>query len=91
MTPELKARWIKALRSGRYKQCKMVTQDGNGHNCCLGVLGRIIHQKNLINNLSTTPLPDKILNWSIQTTLCNQNDNGRSFKEIADYIEHYVN
>lgn len=37
MNPEIKARWIEALRSGEYPQCRgsLKTQDGY---CCLGVL-----------------------------------------------------
>lgn len=44
MKPEMKTRWIEALRSGEYQQCqkglKMV--NGNPTYCCLGVLTEIV-------------------------------------------------
>lgn len=45
MTPELKAKWLTALRSGEYLQARNVLQKGIGEsyegNCCLGVLCRV--------------------------------------------------
>jgi hypothetical protein len=42
MDPELKAKWVKALRSGEYKQARAALIDGDGMGgrsfCCLGVL-----------------------------------------------------
>lgn len=44
MKPELKKRWVKALRSGKYKQGKNYlrrqTPEGDRY-CCLGVLCEI--------------------------------------------------
>lgn len=37
MNPEVKTRWIEALRSGRYKQTRGQLRDDEGF-CCLGVL-----------------------------------------------------
>lgn len=45
MAPELKARWIAALRSGQFKQCdgqlREDLDDGSCAYCCLGVLGEV--------------------------------------------------
>lgn len=38
MTPELKAQWVAALRSGTYKQGRSQLCDSNKLYCCLGVL-----------------------------------------------------
>jgi hypothetical protein len=38
VTPELKQRWLDALRSGKYKQGKGALRTGKDHFCCLGVL-----------------------------------------------------
>lgn len=40
MKKDIKAKWVKALRSGQYKQAKEVLHRGgkNGGFCCLGVL-----------------------------------------------------
>ncbi len=38
MNPEIKKKWVEALRSGKYKQGKKVLRSGNEKFCCLGVL-----------------------------------------------------
>lgn len=38
----LQQRWIKALRSGRYKQGRMYLRTGNEEHCCLGVACRVL-------------------------------------------------
>ncbi len=40
LPPELKAKWLEALRSGKYKQGRDTLCDGTGY-CCLGVLSDI--------------------------------------------------
>ena len=40
MDKKLKAKWVKALRSGRYKQTNGCLKDSRGY-CCLGVLANI--------------------------------------------------
>jgi hypothetical protein len=42
MPKKLKAEWIKALRSGEYKQTKEVLCNNEGGFCCLGVLEHIV-------------------------------------------------
>lgn len=42
MHPELKAKWIEALRSGRYKQGRGGLRDGDNCYCCLGVLADLV-------------------------------------------------
>jgi hypothetical protein len=44
MNPEWKEKWLKALRSGEFKQCKG-TLYSNGAFCCLGVLAEIVHRE----------------------------------------------
>ena len=38
MNKEIKAKWIKALRSGKYRQTRGKLKSRNGAFCCLGVL-----------------------------------------------------
>lgn len=38
MNPEVKAKWIAALRSGEYKQGFYQLRQSDGRSCCLGVL-----------------------------------------------------
>lgn len=38
MNPEIKAKWVAALRSGAYQQATGVLRDEKGGYCCLGVL-----------------------------------------------------
>lgn len=53
MDPEIKTKWLEALRSGRYKQAQRTLSKDADTYCCLGV-------------------------------------DGRTFSEIADYIEEHL-
>lgn len=44
MDKKVKVKWLKALRSGRYKQTRQKLYDGKGY-CCLGVLCRVVGAK----------------------------------------------
>lgn len=85
MDPELKAKWVKALRSGEYEQARetLRTRRPEGHfaYCCLGVLmditGEAHFNYTLIEQLGVR-----------NSTFIKMNDDDRkSFSEIADYIE----
>ncbi len=45
MNPEVKAEWLKALRSGEYKQCRGSLAKHNQGYCCLGVLADVVDKK----------------------------------------------
>lgn len=102
MDPTWKAKWLKALRSGKYSQTNGHLRDGNGH-CCLGVAHDL-----LVNGKAATwddptwsgkeahrgDLLGKqqlaILGFTddTQKTLATLNDDdGATFNEIADWIE----
>ena len=38
MNPQVKAKWLKALRSGEYRQTRCMLRSSNDAFCCLGVL-----------------------------------------------------
>ncbi len=42
MDPNIKAKWVEALRSGEYKQGIGLLRDCDGGFCCLGVLCHVI-------------------------------------------------
>jgi hypothetical protein len=46
MNPEVKAKWIAALRSGKYRQVKETLKKRNGGMCCLGVLCDVYAKEN---------------------------------------------
>jgi hypothetical protein len=48
MNPEIKSRWIEALRSGEYEQTKSNLSDGLGY-CCLGVLCEIAIEDDVVS------------------------------------------
>lgn len=56
MNNELKDKWVKALRSGEYKQGRTYLQQGNRF-CCLGVLCKVLDLPNFVsdygNNIMT--------------------------------------
>ena len=93
MDKKLKAKWVKALRSGKYKQAKYVFLEADGNMSCLGVLADIcgIPRSAMIVNTSLEARgklkPLGVLPIVIRKTLSNKNDDGESFLQIADWIE----
>jgi hypothetical protein len=46
MNPEVKAKWVEALRSGDYSQCKnYLRSEATGGFCCLGVLSDVFQKE----------------------------------------------
>jgi hypothetical protein len=97
-------KWVKALRSGKYKQfkggLKGKTEEGKLGYCCLGVLCRVVGSPTL--SRLGADLPRDIVcekaglsNWNPEVNyldtgrrfLSSLNDEGITFKEIADLIE----
>jgi hypothetical protein len=98
LSASLKARWVAALRSGKFTQgrggLRQEGYEGNVSFCCLGVLCAI-----------SKPVRNKVVNWEddgyikidgdyailpekVQDHLASLNDdNGWGFKRIASYIE----
>lgn len=103
MDKKLKAKWLKALRGGRYRQTRDHLKADGGY-CCLGVLANIQGAKwkweESEDDLCPTIAGQRAFNGGLlfprhagglrkdtMNKLANMNDDGKSFKEIADYIE----
>jgi len=96
MDKTIKAKWIKALRSGRYRQT-MDYLENEGAYCCLGVLCKV--QRKSIEAIQTEDglqeLPRSLqFQWGIpkaaHSQLIKMNDSGKSFAAIADWIEAHL-
>jgi hypothetical protein len=96
ITPEEKAAWVRALRSGKYQQGHgrlRSRSDGTDFFCCLGVLREVVPRiAPLVWNTSALKAgygsTEYIsLSGSLQWVLIEKNDKGVSFNEIANYIE----
>lgn len=99
MTPELKAKWVAALRSGEYKQgqarMKRIHEDDTASYCCLGVLCEITGQVSQNNSFIVGPALHALGIENLdQHHLANLNDGSTvasqpalSFAQIADFIE----
>jgi hypothetical protein len=99
VTPELKAKWVAALRSGQYQQARERMKAADGALCCLGVLcvisgvepielsaGQVMVGDG--NAASYDFVQEQGLVPSVFITL---NDKRKwSFAQIADYIEANV-
>jgi hypothetical protein len=99
MDKELKTKWVKALRSGRYKQGR--TQLHNPKNntyCCLGVLADVAgYVPNKVKRrgeeyLSKTKEEEFGLDYDMQVKLGQMNDGSfgapaYDFKQIAAFIQ----
>lgn len=103
MSPELKEKWVAALRSGKYKQGKKVLRTYENTFCCLGVLcdianpngwepapGSWAYQGNQHDLIGT----DLDYLDRKQSCLANMNDgcgewynNPQTFEQIATWIE----
>lgn len=101
MNKWVKRKWLKALRSGEYQQgTRRLVSISQETYCCLGVLAcemvpEFIRKKNsyemaIDGNYGTIP-DDLATLWELtreeQGALTIKNDNGYSFREIADWIE----
>lgn len=99
MDKKTKTKWLKALRSGKYKQGMESLSQGRGEQktfCCLGVLCDVL-DVDFRSNGAYLPrgLGKKVgLDKEAQEDLANKND-GRcgekalSFKQIANFIEKH--
>jgi len=100
LTKTLKKKWIKALRSGEYRQGvdKLCFK---GEYCCLGVLADItgtLSTKNRFNGddgilvceSGSQESAVEGLSFFQQRVLANKNDLGTDFNKIAGYIEETV-
>jgi hypothetical protein len=113
MKPEVKSKWLEALRSGEYTQTTHSLKSGDKF-CCLGVLCDL-HAKETGEAWQLMPIPKwwkncpefstyfgvqtqppiEVTQWAgfeksgvLYETLIDMNDGqGKSFSEIADYIE----
>jgi len=110
MKKDVAMKWVKALRSGKYKQAKesLQNQNENGY-CCLGVLCKIAEKENIpirYDEQSIYRLFGETLfhqfavqqwselkstegNFNKHRSLVYLNDNGKSFKYIANVIEKH--
>ena len=94
---EFGEKWLAALRSGKYPQSSGYLKRDTGY-CCLGV-GCVINgiEESLLfyKGYPTIGwLPDDTLIYindgqdiHLEATLANMNDSGKTFLEIADWIE----
>jgi hypothetical protein len=99
MKAELKSKWVEALRSGNYEQGRGLLRAEDQY-CCLGVLCEVAGIECTLSESdgvyafdgeSQLPRDDTYnalgLSSKIGENLAYKNDYGRSFSEIADYIE----
>jgi len=89
MNQEVKAKWVEALRSGKYKQGRKTLKHA-GRYCCLGVLCEVAGEpiERFHNNLNN-PFMERVgFPWGQHGVLIEMNDTKKkSFAEIADYVE----
>lgn len=74
--------WIKALRSGKYKQCQCFAINTKGESCAIGVLG-IVACDNPHNGYEVCKKFLKIPYHLV----CSRNDQDQTFSQIADWLE----
>lgn len=113
MRKTLKEKWLKALRSGEYRQGNGHLLDTHGNYCCLGVLACVagVPPEKILErgDLTSIGRNDLLGSWdgneenpedfdkevksthtTVQRKLAAMNDNGRTFRQIASYIEKHI-
>lgn len=101
MDAGLKVEWMKALRSGEYKQGRDCLLNDSGAYCCLGVAAvvagyqinsqhdRILRPDGSSSDLCSSygTLEDFGLSGTARGHLIQMNDSGKTFGDIADWVE----
>ena len=99
MDPEIKAKWLAALRSGERQQASKVLRTKDDRFCCLGVLCDLVApdawdlRGNLYQMSGRRSMPPDYICKKTGVFgheadfLANMNDTGSSFAQIANYIE----
>lgn len=96
LDPEVKSKWLGALRSGEYRQTTgrlMRDCEGGVAHCCLGVLGEVCGITFDPDNgylWEDDDDPEAMLLYATQDKLADMNDDGCSFKVIADWIDEHI-
>lgn len=90
MNPKTKAKWVKALRSGKYKQCTGYMETDKGY-CCLGVLREVAKPRTAasygVTFLQTQNGEYIMLPEYVQRGLASLNDKKVPFEVIAGFIQ----
>src|SRR6185503_20826939 len=91
MDKKLKAKWVKALRSGDYEQTNYALHDSGGY-CCLGVLCSVAgaDDNELID--ASMPMDTKRFKRIVPTEVANalasfNDDDGMPFDLIAGFVQ----
>lgn len=98
MDPELKSKWVEALRSGEYRQGrKSHLKDEFGGYCCIGVLGKIsgISDDDMIKSYSILENhdPEKYVEYcdsqgeELDATLWGMNDGVAPLNRRKSFVE----
>lgn len=99
MDKDIKDQWLRDLRSGEYIQgwgwLVRSAPDGTMRYCCLGVLGDREWPDMSLDSEVAGVIPSRVarplgLTKGTQYDLANMNDQGRTFNEIADWIEENI-
>jgi hypothetical protein len=92
MDQSVKEEWVRALRSGEYRQVKGVLHRDGGY-CALGVLCSIAVDHGIVPCVpEDTELPYPAHDWADilsteEAEVASMNDAGETFGSIADWIE----
>jgi len=58
MNPEIKSKWVAALRNGKYEQTTTVLRSAENEFCCLGVLCDLVDGERWSEGVITIRLPE---------------------------------
>ena len=83
-------RWVKALRSGKYKQCDGHLANGKGAFCCLGVACELAKEAGVIKDYrrSDGALPVDVRTWLGLKSTAGTMEGKRKYADLTDYNDN---
>lgn len=96
MNARLKVKWVRALRSGKYRQARLALRE-EGAYCCLGVLCRVADIPITKEGcgcsprwLDSLPINDLIGELASDRCIVMNDSKCYSFAKIADWVEKHL-
>jgi len=86
MKSQLKADWLKALRSGKYRQITGSVNGGGGY-CCIGVGGKIAGAERYEWTTMVAAEAIGLTKAQMEKLVVMNDQDMKSFGQIADWIE----
>lgn len=87
MNPEIKTRWVAALRSGKYKQGRRVLNRDDQEFCCLGVLCELAVEDGIVTK---APIYEETTTMDYRGPVDPSSDNYQNTTLVPDAVQAWA-